>query len=111
MSDNKRLDIDSLTEGRVLIKDYANNGFVDTPPDKQALHSARYFKDLFLPKLREKGLSDEDIIENLDISVSDYREFLDEKFVVTTCFANKLAVLTGMSAKFWLRGQRKCDDR
>ena len=109
MSKNKKLDVDALVKGRLSIDILTLAGFVDIPDKKQALHPSRYFKALFLPKLKAKGLSDMDIFTHLGIPELLYLDFLGEKVSITSGFANKLEALTGMRAEFWLRAQGKFD--
>ncbi|WP_462173292.1 helix-turn-helix transcriptional regulator [Pseudoalteromonas xiamenensis] len=110
MSKNKKLDVDALVKGRLSIDILILTGFVDIPDKKQALHPARYFEALFLPKLKAKGVSDIDISTRLGIPEQLYLDFLGEKVSITSGFANKLEALTGMRAEFWLRAQRKFHD-
>jgi len=109
MSKNEKLDIDALVEGLLSLDELTLAGFVDVPYKKQALHPSRYFKALFLPKLKAKGLSDMDIFTRLGIPEQLYLDFLGEKVSITSGFANKLEALTGMRAEFWLRAQGKFD--
>lgn len=110
MSKNKKLDIDSLVDGLTCIDDYSNDGFVNIPTDKSALHPARYFKELFMSELIKDGVSDEDNVAELDISAQYFEEFLNEKAMVTSFLAQRLCVVTGMPAWFWLRAQSRFDD-
>ncbi len=110
MSKNKKLDVDALVKGRLSIDILILTGFVDIADKKQALHPARYFEALFLPKLKAKGVSDMDISTRLGIPEQLYLDFLGEKVSITSGFANKLEALTGMRAEFWLRAQRKFHD-
>lgn len=110
MLKNKKLDIDSLVDGFICIEECSNDGFVNTPTAKSALHPARYFKELFMSELIKDGVSDEDIVAELDISTQYFGEFLNEKAVVTKLLAQRLYVVTGMPAWFWLRAQSRFDD-
>lgn len=107
MSKNMRLDIDALVEGKEHIKELSSAGFVNASSEKKTVHPARYFEELFLPKLKAKGVSDMDISTRLGISEQLYLDFLGEKVSITSGFANKLEALTGMRVEFWLRAQVK----
>lgn len=49
---------------------------VDIPNEKEMLHPARFFEDLYLQKLRAQGLSNNDLSKWLDLSVEQLGDFL-----------------------------------
>lgn len=110
MSNNKKIDINALVEGLISISEYPNSDFVYVSSKKQALHPGRYFRELFLPELRKKGLSDDDTVVELGISAQNFQDFLNDKATVTLSLAKKLKDVTGMPVGFWLRAQSKFDD-
>ncbi|AWB66427.1 hypothetical protein C2869_08295 [Saccharobesus litoralis] len=107
---SKRLDVDALVINPANIDMQRNRGFVYVPQNKQVLHPARYFERLYLSKATAKGMNIQDVIDNLDISVEHFDDFLSEKVCVDTGFAKKLEIVTGMTFEFWLRTQNKFDD-
>jgi plasmid maintenance system antidote protein VapI len=107
---HKRLDVDALVIEPANIDVQINRGFVNVPQNKEALHPARYFYGLYLSKATAKGLSIQEIIDNLDISEGHFDDFLNEKVSVDIGFAEKLELVTGMPFDFWLRTQYKFDN-
>lgn len=61
-------------------------------------------------KTTAKGMSIQDVIDNLDISEGHFYDFLNEKVSVDLGFAKKLEFVTDMPFDFWLRIQSKFDD-
>ena len=113
MSENdvkyKRLDVDALVITPENIGVQMNRGFVNVHEKKEALHPTRYFEGLFLSQATAKGLSIQEIIDNLDIPEEHFDDFLNEKLSVDLGFAQKLELVTGMPFDFWLRIQGKFD--
>ena len=107
---HKRLDVDAFVIEPANNDVQINHGFVNVPQNKEVLHPARYFEDLFLHKLKAQGLSIQEIIDNLDISDEHFGDFLNEKVSVDIGFAKSLEQVTGMPFDFWLRIQNKFDD-
>ena len=83
---------------------------VDIPDDKEMLHPARYFDDLFFHKLKAQGLNNKSLNKMLDLSVEQFDDFVKEKISVTVTLAKRLEALTGMPCDFWLRAQNKFDN-
>jgi plasmid maintenance system antidote protein VapI len=65
---------------------------------------------LYFSQATAKGMSIQEVIDNLDISDEHFDDFLSEKVSVDIGFAKRLELVTGMSFKFWLRIQNKFDD-
>lgn len=107
---SKRLDVDALVINPANIDVQRNRGLVNVPQNKDALHPARYFEGLYLPKATADGLSVQDVINSLDITEDHYYYFLSGKVSVDIAFAKKLEIVTGMTFEFWLRTQNKFDD-
>ncbi|MCZ4239034.1 hypothetical protein BZA03_105179 [Alteromonas sp. I10] len=106
----KRLDVDALVITPENIDVQMNRGFVNVPEEKEALHPARYFEELYLSKSTAKGASIQDVIGDLGISNEHFDNFLNEKVSVDIGFAKSLEQVTGMPFDFWLRTQNKFDD-
>ena len=83
---------------------------VDIPDNKETLHPARYFKDLYLQKIRAQGLCSNRLSKRLGLSVEQFDDFLIEKISVTLTLAKRLEAMTGMPYDFWLRTQSKFDN-
>lgn len=108
ISPSLRLDIEALTEGFSSI-DQDTDGFVHVPPNKQALHPATFFKDLYLTKAQANSLDYKDVIVSLGIAEQQFYGFLNKEVRVTRGLAGKLKMVTGMPEEFWLRVQAKFD--
>lgn len=106
-----RLDIDALVEGFISIKqDTDASIFVNVPNNKQSLHPATFFKDLYLTKALANGLNEKQVIANLDVPEQKFYGFLKQEVRVTKALARKLKMVTGMPDEFWLRVQAKFDN-
>ncbi|GEM_PF-874683 len=111
ISSPARLDIDALVEGLIPIEQYTDaSGFVNVPKNKQTLHPATFFKDLFLTKAQANGLIYKDVIVSLGIPELQFYGFLKHEVPVTKALASKLRMVTGMPDEFWLRVQAKFDN-
>lgn len=82
---------------------------VDIPDNKETLHPARYFEDLFLHKLNAQGLNNKELSKQLGLSDEQFNDFLKGKAIVTVTLAKRLEAVTGMPSEFWLRTQTKLD--
>ena len=82
---------------------------VDIPDNKETLHPARYFEDLFLHKLNAQGLNNKELSKQLGLSDEQFNDFLKGKAIVTVTLAKRLEAVTGMPSEFWLRTQTKFD--
>ncbi len=91
------------------IAEIEDGDIVNISDDKEMLHPARYFEDLFLHELKEQGLSNNDLCKQLGLSDEQFNDFVKEKMSVTVTLAKRLETLTGMSCGFWLRAQSKFD--
>ncbi|WP_193988037.1 hypothetical protein [Lelliottia steviae] len=104
------LDIDALVEGLSFIEqDTDASGFVNVPNNKQALHPATLFKNLYLTKAQVNGLDYKEVIVSLGIPEQQFYGFLNKEVRVTRVLASKLRMFTGMPDEFWLRVQAKFD--
>lgn len=92
------------------ITEIEHTDILDIPDDKEMLHPARYFEDLFLQKLRAQGLSNNDLSKRLGLSIEQFSDFLKEKAIVTVTLSKRLEAVTGMPSEFWLRTQSKFDN-
>lgn len=92
------------------IAEIEGGDIVDIPDDKEMLHPAGYFEGLFLHKLKEQGLSNNDLSKMLDLPAEQYSDFLKGKVSVKVTLAKRLEALTGMPCDFWLRAQNKFDN-
>lgn len=92
------------------ISEIEDGYFIDLPDNKEVLHPAKYFEDLFLHKLTAQGLSNNDLSKMLDLSVEQYSYFLKGKVSVKVTLAKRLEVVTGMPYEFWVRAQNKFDN-
>jgi len=105
MSDSQKLDIDALVDGDNCIDDKLNGYFVNVPKNKEALHPARYFEQLFLHKVRSEVEDEKGTTCRLGLSEKQLEDFLKEKISITNDFAIKLELLSGMPRQFWLQVQ------
>nr|WP_286364790.1 MULTISPECIES: exonuclease domain-containing protein [Pseudoalteromonas] len=83
---------------------------VDIPNEKEMLHPARFFEDLFLHRLQAQGLRNHDISKQLGLLDEQFDDFLIEKISVTVTLAKRLEAISGMPSEFWLRTQSKFDN-
>lgn len=96
-----RSDIDALVEGFISIEqDTDASSFVNVPNNKQSLHPAMFFKDLYLTKALANGLNEKQVIANLDVPEQNFYGFLKQEVRVTKAFASKLNMVTGMPDEF-----------
>lgn len=111
ISSPARLDIDALVEDLISIDQYPDaNGCVHVPNNKQSLHPATFFKDLYLTKVLPNGLDDKEVVTSLGIPELQFYGFLKQEIPVTKALASKLRMITGMPDEFWLRVQAKFDN-
>lgn len=109
MSDNQKLDIDALVDGDSIESDL-RGFFVNVPHDKDALHPARYFEQLFLHKVGSEVADEKGITSSLGLSDKQFVDFLNEKVSVTNDLAEKLELFSGMPRHFWLQTQSHYDN-
>lgn len=110
ISSPQRLEIDALVEDLISIdQDTDASGFVNVPNNKQSLHPATFFKDLYLTEALANGLDEKEVIDSLDIPEKQFYGFMQKEVPVTEVLANKLRTVTGMPDAFWLRAQAKFD--
>lgn len=109
MSDNQKLNIDALVDGDSIDSDLRGY-FVNVPHDKEALHPARYFEQLFLHKVGSEFTDEKGITSSLGLSDKQFVDFLNERVSVTNDLAEKLEVFSGMPRHFWLQTQSRYDN-
>lgn len=110
MSDSQKLNIDALVDGDNCIDGDLNGYFVNVPKNKEALHPARYFEQLFLHKVRSEVEDEKGSTSSLGLSEKQLEDFLKEKISITNDFAKKLELLSGMPCQFWLQVQSNYDN-
>lgn len=108
MSNNQKLNIDALVDGDSIDSDLRGY-FVKVPHDKEALHPARYFEQLFLHKVGSEIADEKGITNSLGFSDKQFFDFLNEKVSVTNDLAEKLELFSGMPRHFWLQTQSYYD--